>query len=104
MYLRGGSDDSGRVVTLENPEFDTLAGVQFLRYVEGAVRKYYVRSFRFDRVGGCMLFRVPTLSVNVLSHFGPYKIAEKMSIDPVLVALASYQMKKIDSSSFGVFG
>lgn len=46
-----------------------------------------------------MLFRLPTPLVNILSHFGFYKIAERMRIDSVLAALAFHRMTEVDWSS-----
>lgn len=77
--------------------------MQFLLYAaEGTAPDYYVGSLCFDYVGDGMLFWLPTHLTNVVSHFGFYKIAEKMRMDPVLVVLAFHRVTEIDlSSSWG---
>lgn len=48
-----------------------------------------------------MLFWLPTALLNVLSHSGFYKIAEKMRMDPVLAALALHRVTEVDWSLSG---
>lgn len=48
-----------------------------------------------------MLIRLPTPPWNILSHFGFYKIAERMHKDLVLVDLAFNYVTEIDRFSFG---
>lgn len=60
---------------------------------------YYIGSLRFDHVESGVLFLLPTPLVNILSHFGFYKIAERMLLDPVTVALACHRVAKLDWSS-----
>lgn len=43
-----------------------------------------------------MLFRFPCSSVNVLIHFGFYKIAEKIRTDSVILSLAFHHATGID--------
>lgn len=102
LFLPGNSDDIHRVITLPISEFAILAGVYLLLYpAEGAAPEYYVGSFRFDHVESGMLFRLSISLVNVLSHFGFYRIAEKMHMDHVLAALLYHSVTEIDWFSSG---
>lgn len=103
MFLRGSSDDTGRVNILAIFKFAVLAAVQFILYVaEGPVPNYYVGSLRSDHVRGSMLFRWPTPLENILSYFGFYRIAESIFMDPVLVALVFHRETEVNWSWSGV--
>lgn len=66
---------------------------------EGVALDYCFASLRFAHVGGTMLFRLPTSLMHIVCHFGIYKGAWKMGMDPVLVGLASYRVTETGWSS-----
>lgn len=103
LFLHGGIDDIRRTIPLEIFELAALPAMQFLLYTAyGAAPDYCVGSLHFEHVNGRMLFWLLSPLVNVLRHFGFYKIAERMRMDPVLAALAFHQMTEVDCSSSGV--
>lgn len=57
---------------------------------------YFVRSLRFDQVGGGLLFRLPFSLINALRHFEFFKIAERMPFDLARAALAFCQTVETD--------
>lgn len=117
MFLCGSSGDVRRENTLAILEFAVLAGVQYILYAaKEAAPNYYVGTLRADHVGSCMLFRLPTslgstihqrsrqpkghpvkskvTKNTILSHFGYYRVADKIRMDLVLLALAFYRVSK----------
>lgn len=70
--------------------------------VHGAVPDYYIRLLRSDYVPEGIFLWLSSPLVSVLSHLGFYKIAEKMRIESVLVALAFHRIIEVDWSSSGV--
>lgn len=100
--LRSGPNDIGRVITLEISAFADLAGVQFVfRAAEGATSDYFDGLLLFEHVGNGMLFQFPTVLVNLLSYFWFHKVAERILMDPVLVALLFCRLTEIHWSSSG---
>lgn len=96
IFLRWSFDNSRTRQAIS--EFAVLAAVQFFLYaVEGVTPDYYVGSSYFDNVEGDILSWVPTTLVNVLSHSGSYRVADKVCTDPVLVSMAFHCVSEIDS-------
>lgn len=99
LFLRRGSDEVRQMIMLASSEFNDLASAQFLLYTEeGTVSDYFVGVLRFEHVGGGILLWLLSTLPNILSHFRFYKVAERMPIDPGLVALAFHPVPEIDCS------
>lgn len=83
-------------------ELAILAAVHFWLYAaEGAVPDYYVGWLHFDHLRGSILFRLPNSLVIIPSSFELYATAERIPMDPVLVALAFRRVTEIVWSSSG---
>lgn len=97
FFLCGDSDDITRVMILTIFESAILAGIQFLLYAaKWKALDYFDRSLQFYHVRGSTLFPLPTALVIILSHFGSYKAAESVHMDPALVTLAYHRVTEID--------
>lgn len=102
LFLRGASDEIRRIAPLATFEFAVLVGVEVLLYAaEGVAPNFLVGSFRFDDVRGGMLFQLQTHLMDIPSHFGLYKVAGRIRMEPVLVALAVHRVTETDWSSSG---
>lgn len=102
LFSRGISDNSRQVTTPASSELAIVAGVQFLLFsAEGAAPNYYVGTLWFAHVGPGMLFPLQTLLVNIVSHFGFYRFAERMCMYLVLVAMAFQRVSEVNWPSCG---
>lgn len=91
LYLRGGADDIRQIFTLAISRLAVLAAVQFLLHADqGVAPVNFVGSLRFDQMGegGGVLFRLLLSKLDSTRFFDFLMIAERMPMNPVLVALA----------------
>lgn len=96
LYFPCDSDDIRRIVSLE------ISKVTVLLYAaEGATPDYFLGSSHVDGVVGSMIFWSTTFIWTVLTHFFFYKVVERVSMHPVLVALPLIFLTVVDWFSSG---
>lgn len=78
-----------------------LAGVHFVLHEAVAEADCFVEFSLVNHVKGGMLFWLPSILVNILSHLGSSTVEERMHLYPVLVSLAFHSVTKFDWSLSG---
>lgn len=102
LFLCCGSDNIRQIIILAISELTMLAGVQsLLDAEERTASDYFVGSLCLNHVNGGMFPLLLTTLPNILSHLRFYKRAERMCIDPVLIAFAFPRVTEVYCSWYG---
>lgn len=79
-------------MNFELTEYVLMSNAMFvINTKDEALLSYYTLKARFDNLSCSILFRLPDKILDDLKHFGLYKLALRMGIDPFMTAVAFHR-------------